>query len=377
MQRRGGGSERAEAGEGCLVDGRGDGIGGGGGEERVRGDGGNGGNGGDGGGPAELGLLRRQRQRVLVEALEVPARVVSELRLHALTCHALILYQNGQHNQSAKSIYKTDPADMSYIPAILAANTLLLAIAIVNLGPPILFYLYSDAPIRQYLLYVIMPLGILYNIIDPCQKKQGRTNAWFASHFPPFSILRRHISLTVSLSSPKTFRAMEAKPGAQFIYAIFPHGVGSDFRVLLQGMLPEFLPNTATKVSKRQERGEAKRAERREQFSDNPSSGAEPEEKENGATQALQRLSTPLFTPFLCVPFTPCLFTRVCSPVFVHTCLFTRRVCSHVFVHTCFPSGPLAGGLRSFHNPSPPLHHPHDRLRRRLPRDGSAQPQGW
>jgi len=65
----------------------------------------------------------------------------------------------------------------------------------------------------------------------------GELNQGFAEHFPLFVLLRRRLGLTVEVS-PK-FKAAEAKPDAQFIMGFHPHGVGSDFRVLMQGKLRE------------------------------------------------------------------------------------------------------------------------------------------
>ncbi|GMI52980.1 hypothetical protein ScalyP_jg11158 [Parmales sp. scaly parma] len=74
----------------------------------------------------------------------------------------------------------------------------------------------------------------------------GELNQGFAEHFPLFVLLRRRLGLTVEVS-PK-FKAAEAKPDAQFIMGFHPHGVGSDFRVLMQGKLREFMPNTFLRV---------------------------------------------------------------------------------------------------------------------------------
>ena len=134
---------------------------------------------------------------------------------------------------------------------MVAANFMIGWLSFVNVLPPFLFFLNSATLVKglqSYFLFFVLPVGFFYAVVDPCQRSQGRVMPWFANHFPYFSIMRAHIGLSVKFDNEVSFKAAEAKPGYQAIYAVFPHGVGSDFRVLLQGMLPDFLPNTAHKV---------------------------------------------------------------------------------------------------------------------------------
>ena len=57
----------------------------------------------------------------------------------------------------------------------------------------------------------------------PQQIKDGWQMHAFALHFPLFSTLRKHLDFTITSSA--AFSAAERKPKAQFVLAIFPHGV--------------------------------------------------------------------------------------------------------------------------------------------------------
>jgi len=89
--------------------------------------------------------------------------------------------------------------------------------------------------------FLIVPQTIYTFVKGDKSIKDGELNQDVANNFPLFDLLRRRIGLTVT-TTPK-FRDSESAPNAQFIFGFHPHGVGSDFRVLMQGILPTFLPN--------------------------------------------------------------------------------------------------------------------------------------
>ena len=137
----------------------------------------------------------------------------------------------------------------SVVPS--GASTLTLILALVGCNCVLLFIFFANAlPIyyyglKKYLLYAFLPYSA-FNAIARFEKEGGMTFPFFAKYFPLFPILRRHLNLTVELH-PELAKA-ERKGAAQFIFAMFPHGCGSDFRILLQGMLPSVLPNIHERV---------------------------------------------------------------------------------------------------------------------------------
>lgn len=73
------------------------------------------------------------------------------------------------------------------------------------------------------------------------EMKDGRIWPEFAENFFIFKIMRDFLNLSIEVSTE--LQEAEKQLDAQFIFAIFPHGTGSDFRILMEGMLPQHFPN--------------------------------------------------------------------------------------------------------------------------------------
>jgi 2-acylglycerol O-acyltransferase 2 len=62
------------------------------------------------------------------------------------------------------------------------------------------------------------------------------------------SVLREYLELLLNdRQLPKKFVKEESLDGAQFIFAAFPHGCGSEFRVLMDGVIQQVMPNIIAK----------------------------------------------------------------------------------------------------------------------------------
>lgn len=89
--------------------------------------------------------------------------------------------------------------------------------------------------------YIVLPY-MMYNYFHRHELRDGNKWRFFSENFPYITIIRSHIGLNIS-KLPKELAEAEMKEDAQFVIACFPHGTASDFRILMEGMLPQVFPN--------------------------------------------------------------------------------------------------------------------------------------
>lgn len=129
---------------------------------------------------------------------------------------------------------------MKHLEAVIATQLMTTLLASSVLLPIIGLYFYP----KIVGLYIILPYALSV-LLGKRPEKNGEGSPWryFSENFPYCKIMRKHLLLSFS-SLPKEFIEMEKKPNAQFIIGIGPHGVNSDFRILMEGKLSEIMPNT-------------------------------------------------------------------------------------------------------------------------------------
>jgi hypothetical protein len=89
----------------------------------------------------------------------------------------------------------------------------------------------------------------IYVTYDASEQHDGRPWKSFAIDFPLFRLLRSHLRFSIHIPGsitniygriPTTLKEIGA---TKYIFACHPHGVASDYRVIMDGMLYEALPN--------------------------------------------------------------------------------------------------------------------------------------
>ena len=78
----------------------------------------------------------------------------------------------------------------------------------------------------------------------------GHGNHWpeFSRNNLLLSVMRRYLRLQIQKPIPPELVTLDAQPNAQLLLAVFPHGSYSDYRVIMDGILHEVLPNLATHI---------------------------------------------------------------------------------------------------------------------------------
>jgi len=92
---------------------------------------------------------------------------------------------------------------------------------------------------------VVVPSGGL-----GCHLKDGLPWRNFSeTYYFPGTVMRSYLNLQITQPPPSFIKA-EAQPDAQFILACFPHGCGSEFRILMEGMIQNVMKNIVGKQNK-------------------------------------------------------------------------------------------------------------------------------
>lgn len=117
--------------------------------------------------------------------------------------------------------------------------------------PPILFVLAILFAPGMIIKAQVILLYIIFVFWSGCtlrsELKYGNPWRRFSEDFPLFHIMRSYLRLSFG-PLPKELVDAEKKEGAQFIFAAFPHGCGSEFRILMEGMMHHVLPNVHHKL---------------------------------------------------------------------------------------------------------------------------------
>eukprot|EP00934_Nitzschia_sp_Nitz4_P001412 Nitzschia sp. Nitz4//scaffold143_size57137//4218//5234//NITZ4_006506-RA/size57137-processed-gene-0.32-mRNA-1//1//CDS//3329536422//1412//frame0 len=75
-------------------------------------------------------------------------------------------------------------------------------------------------------------------------------NPWhaFSKNFFVLNVFRRYLGMTIQQPVPTELTKLDATKDAQVVLGVFPHGSFADYRVCMDAMLEEALPNLATQV---------------------------------------------------------------------------------------------------------------------------------
>lgn len=97
-------------------------------------------------------------------------------------------------------------------------------------------------------LYLSFPYLAYTMLFARHELRRGAPWPWFSETFPLFSIMRSYLQLDFApipeefLRSVEMKKKDEKKKNSQYVFALFPHGTSSDYRILMDGRIPGILP---------------------------------------------------------------------------------------------------------------------------------------
>jgi hypothetical protein len=87
--------------------------------------------------------------------------------------------------------------------------------------------------------------------LDGAEYRTGRPDKTFTQTNWLFQRMREYLSLTMHCTEAVQAKLLQLKPTGQAIFTFFPHGVNSDFRVLMDGPMYDAFAGTYEKASGR------------------------------------------------------------------------------------------------------------------------------
>ena len=105
-------------------------------------------------------------------------------------------------------------------------------------------------------LYILLPYVSYTRLFSQAEKLKGSSSTggsarwkYFTRHFFILRQMRKHFQLGFHQPLPESLVQAEKKPGAQFLFATFPHGVASDYRIAMDGIMHTVFPNIHNQIS--------------------------------------------------------------------------------------------------------------------------------
>lgn len=124
----------------------------------------------------------------------------------------------------------------------IAFHSIYLVTIVLNLA-----LLFAPISIRIQAFVLYLAFVILSGCSWKCEKKYGSPWRKFSEKFPFFHLMRSYLNLSIG-SLPSELANAEKQADAQFIFATFTHGCGAEYRILMDGMLQDVLPNIYHKI---------------------------------------------------------------------------------------------------------------------------------
>ena len=88
---------------------------------------------------------------------------------------------------------------------------------------------------------------VAYVLTDGTPYRTGAPDKAYSQTYWMFTRMREYLRLKLHRTEAVQAKLMDAHPTGQGIFAFFPHGVNSDFRVLMDGMMYDAFPQTYEK----------------------------------------------------------------------------------------------------------------------------------
>ena len=95
-------------------------------------------------------------------------------------------------------------------------------------------------------LFCVLPYYTFTLLLSRSEMEEGSRWRRFSEGFFLFQVMRKY--LRIRLICSKNLKQAEMTENAQFIFAMFPHGTASDYRILRDGILHTVFPKTCKKI---------------------------------------------------------------------------------------------------------------------------------